>query len=129
MGLKDIMGTLGRATSGVAVAAGSPAGRTSLRAAYLEKKAPNKPGAYRVCYGGQLMKVGKAEDGLRKRFSDYYRGTVGGTAGLRYITSENRDRVQVEWKVCPKDQARRIELEWYNQAKTRGESMPWSDRR
>lgn len=129
MALKDLMGTLKRAAGGVAEAMGKLGGRAPLRAAYLEKKAPNEPGVYKVFLGGQLMKVGKAEDGLRKRFSDYYRGMDGGTAGLRYITSQNRDHVEVGWMVCPKERARGIELEWYNEAKARGESMPWSDRR
>ena len=76
------------------------AGRTSLRNVYENKAAPNESGVYKVFYQGELMKVGKAEDGLRKRFSDYYRGSAGGTAGLSYITSENRDEVQVSWKTC-----------------------------
>ena len=75
------------------------------------------------------MKVGKAADGLRKRFSDYYRGQAGGTAGLKYITVTNRDQVKVQWMVCPKEYARRLEIAWYNQAKARGQEMPWSSRR
>ena len=95
----------------------------------MEQKAPTLPGVYKVFYRRQLMKVGKAEDGLRKRFSDYYRGAAGGTAALSYITNETRDEVVVSWVVCRKDQARRIELQWYDEAKSRGEEMPWSDRR
>lgn len=104
-------------------------GSASLRDAYLEKKAPNSPGVYKVFYQGELMKVGKAEDGLRKRFSDYYRGKKGGTAGLKYITHENRDRVSVQWAVCGAENARHLELKWYDEAKAQGQSMPWSDKR
>lgn len=104
-------------------------GTASLRAAYLEQKAPNTPGVYKVFYRRQLMKVGMAEIGLRKRLSDYYREEAGGTAALRYITSQNRDQVAVQWVVCPAESARRIELQWYDEAKARGESMPWSDGR
>ena len=130
MALKGLFGTLQRAASGIAeTVASQVGGRASLRDAYLEQRAPNRPGVYKVFYRRQLKKVGKAPDGLRKRFSDYYRGEAGGTAGLRYITRENRDQVLVEWVVCPAESARRIELEWYDQAQARGESMPWSDRR
>jgi len=104
-------------------------GAATLKSAYLEKKAPARPGVYKVMYKGKLMKVGKAENGLRKRFSDYYRGTAGGTAGLKYITPENRDDIQVTWKECPKSEARKLETLWHDEAKKRGEQLPWSDRR
>lgn len=120
MGLKDL---LRGAASLVGV------GQTSLREAYVNKQAPRGSGVYRVYYRGQLMKVGKAPDGLRKRFSDYYRGEEGGTAHLKYITKENRDQVMVMWQECPKDRARAIETSWYDQAKAGGEEMPWSERR
>ena len=70
----------GLAEAGARAAASNVGGSASLREAYLDKKAPNKPGVYRLYHNGQLMKVGKATDGLRKRFSDYYRGMDGGTA-------------------------------------------------
>lgn len=104
-------------------------GSASLKSAYLEKKAPKGSGVYKVKYRGQLMKVGKAPDGLRKRFSDYYRGLEGGTAGLKYITESNRDEVSVSWKECPKSEARKLETQMYDQAKKRGEELPWSSRR
>jgi len=86
-------------------------------------------GVYRITYRGQLMKVGKASDGLRKRFSDYYRGVSGGTAGLKYITEENKDSVKVSWMECSGSKAREIETQWYDQAKSQGKELPWSDRR
>lgn len=129
MSLKGMMGSLVRAASGPGKTIGGVSGQAPLRAAYLEQKAPRKPGVYKVYYCGQLMKVGKAVDGLRKRFSDYYRGKAGGTAGLKEITSENRDQVEVQWLVCPKENARQIETDWYDRARARGEEMPWSARR
>ena len=104
-------------------------GNTSLRAAYVDKRAPQAPGVYKIYLDGQLMKVGKAENGLRKRFSDYYRGVDGGTAGLYHITDENRDRVMVRWQECSIGECRRIEKDWYDEAERRGEDMPWSSRR
>ncbi|SMG16041.1 GIY-YIG nuclease family protein [Dethiosulfovibrio salsuginis] len=101
----------------------------SLKSAYIDKKAPSGPGVYKIFYKGQLMKVGKAEDGLRKRFSDYYRGPAVGTARLKYITSSNRDDVSVFWQKCPASEARKIETMWYDQARKKGEALPWSDRR
>lgn len=104
-------------------------GSASLKDAYLGQKAPSGPGVYKIFHGGQLMKVGKAGDGLRKRFSDYYRGPAGGTASLKYITSSNRDNVKVFWQECPASEARKIETRWYDQARKKGETLPWSDRR
>ena len=104
-------------------------GSASLRAAYLDEKAPKAPGVYKVHYQGQLMKVGKAEDGLRKRFSDYYRGLMGGTAGLKHITESNRDDIKVSWKTCERRECRALEEQWYDKAISAGESLPWSDRR
>ena len=129
MSLKDTAASLARAVGRVAEAAARVSGEASLRSAYVKKQAPTTPGVYGVYYRGQLMKVGKAADGLRKRFSDYYRGQAGGTAGLKYITVANRDQVNVQWLVCPKQFARRIEIVWYDRAKARGEEMPWSSRR
>ena len=104
-------------------------GSASLHDAYLLEKAPREPGVYQVLYRGQLMKIGKAADGLRKRFSDYYRGTEGGTAGLKYITPDNRDQVMVRWIPCNASRARGIETMLYDAAKARGEPLPWSERR
>lgn len=104
-------------------------GRASLKDAYLNKLAPTGAGVYQIKYQGQLMKVGKASDGLRKRFSDYYRGQEGGTAALKYITASNRDQVIVSWKECSKDMCRKLETQMYDSAKARGEELPWSERR
>ena len=112
------------AEAGTKMAAEKVGGSASLRDAYLGMKAPAKSGVYRVYYRRQLMKVGKATDGLRKRFSDYCRGMEGGTAGLKYITRENRDDVHVQWMLCPASQARAMETRLYDQAKANGETLP-----
>ena len=39
------------------------------------KTAPNAMGCYKIYYHG-LKYVGKAEDGIRKRFVQYYNGTT-----------------------------------------------------
>lgn len=101
----------------------------SLKDAYKNKKSPKGPGVYKIIYKDKLMKVGKASDGLRKRFSDYYRGESGGTAGLKYITNENRDYVYVNWSECPVEECRDNEIKLYEQAKKMGEELLWSDRR
>lgn len=102
---------------------------TTLRDAYKNKKAPTSSGVYEIRLDGKLMKVGKASDGLRKRFSDYYRGKVGGTAGLKYITEDNRDNISVVWRICKKDVCRDHEIKLYEQAIKSGEDMPWSERK
>lgn len=104
-------------------------GSATLQAAYVQKQAPTGSGVYQIRYQGQLMKVGMAKDGLRKRFSDYYRGLSGGTAGLRHITEDNRDRIIVSWKECPRDECRAREKYMYDNFKNQGEEMPWAERR
>lgn len=122
MGLFDII-------SSVIKNIANAVGRASLKDAYLEEKAPKGSGVYKIFYKGQLMKVGKAIDGLRKRFSDYYRGSEGGTAALKYITTQNRDDIVVQWRECPPDKCREIEAKMYDSAKNSGEELPWSERR
>ena len=124
MGFWEIVGKVVQAAASSTIG-----GSASLKDAYLEEKAPKGHGCYKVYYRGQLMKVGKAVDGLRKRFSDYYRGKEGGTAGLKFITSENRDQIRVSWIECAVSKCREIEKQWYDKAKASGEEMPWSERR
>lgn len=123
MGFLDAVGKMIKTASSI-----SPAGSSSLRSA-AENSDLNCPGVYKVFYSGQLMKVGKAEDGLRKRFSDYYRGKAGGTAYLKYINESNRDRVSVQWRKCERNQCRELETRMYDEVKAAGEKLPWSDRR
>ena len=123
MGFFDTVGKMIKTASSI-----SPMGSSSLRSA-AQNSDLNCPGVYRVFYSGQLMKVGKAEDGLRKRFSDYYRGKAGGTAYLKYIDESNRDRVSVQWRKCKRNQCRELETRMYDKVKAAGEKLPWSDRR
>lgn len=123
MGFFDTVGKAAKAVSKM-----SPVGSSSLRSA-AENSDLNCPGVYKVFYSGQLMKVGKAEDGLRKRFSDYYRGSAGGTASLKYIDESNRDAVNVQWKKCERSQCRTLETQMYDAAKAADEKLPWSNRR
>ena len=123
MGFFDTVGNMLKTASSI-----SPVGSSSLRLA-AENSDLNCPGVYKVLYSGQLMKVGKAEDGLRKRFSDYYRGKAGGTAYLKYIDESNRDRVSVQWRKCERNQCRELETRMYDEVKAAGEKLPWSDRR
>ncbi|MDD2235532.1 MAG: hypothetical protein PHV03_11715 [Desulfitobacteriaceae bacterium] len=123
MGFFDTVGNMLKTASSI-----SPVGSSSLRLA-AENSDLNCPGVYKVLYSGQLMKVGKAEDGLRKRFSDYYRGKAGGTAYLKYINESNRDRVSVQWRKCERNQCRELETRMYDEVKAAGEKLPWSDRR
>ncbi|MEZ7892118.1 MAG: hypothetical protein QMC67_10235 [Candidatus Wallbacteria bacterium] len=102
---------------------------SSLKDAYCSQLAPASPGVYKLYLNGQLMKVGKAADGLRKRFSDYYRGVVGGTAGLKHINEANRDIIIAVWVECETSQCRDLELKLYREAEMRGEKMPWSERK
>ncbi len=104
-------------------------GRESLKDAYLGNRAPKKSGIYKLYCRGQLMKVGKAEDGIWKRCSDYYRGAAGGTAGLKHINITNRDECEVSWVVVPRGKCREYEKKMYDAAKQNGEEMPWSERR
>jgi len=121
MSLFDLISNIIRNASG--------SGRASLKDAYLGEKAPKGPGVYKIFHNNKLMKVGKANDGLRKRFSDYYRGVEGGTAALKYITTANRDEVIVQWRECPVEKCRELETKMHDSAINSGETLPWSDRR
>lgn len=123
MGFFDLVGKVAKGAMN-----SSPLGSSSLRSA-AENSSLNTPGVYELRYQGQLMKVGKAEDGLRKRFSDYYRGQAGGTAYLKYIDETNRDGVSAKWRKCERSQCRALETQMHDAAKARGEELPWSDRR
>ena len=63
------------------------------------KTAPNSMGCYKIYYNG-LKYVGKAEDGIRKRFVQYYNGTTAHYPSARKIY-EHRDEITVSWKMCP----------------------------
>lgn len=75
------------------------------------KDAPNAMGCYKIFCNG-LKYVGKAEDGIRKRFVQYYNGTTADYKSGRLIY-ENRDRITVSWVVLSsREECRRVEREW-----------------
>lgn len=76
------------------------------------KSAPNSMGCYKIYYNGELVYVGKAEDGVRKRFVQYYNGTTISYSSGRKI-HENRDKVTVNWKVLStREECRSVEKAW-----------------
>lgn len=104
----------------------------SLFEAYSYKKAPTDAGIYAIYFKGKLMKIGKAQDGLRKRCSDYYRGDLGGTASSEFIDNKNRD--DKELIICmylPKNKEDCWWMERYMQgiAAQQGHEMPWEKKR
>ena len=76
------------------------------------KSAPNAMGCYRIFYGGRLVYVGKAEDGIRKRFVQYWNGTTTHYPSGRKI-HENRDNITVSWQVLKsREECREVERKW-----------------
>lgn len=76
------------------------------------KYAPNDMGCYQLYRNGKLVYVGKAEDGIRKRFVQYYNGTTCGyTSGS--VINLWKDEIQVKWSVYNTRQAvRSCESNW-----------------
>lgn len=66
---------------------------TSLKVA--TKSAPNSMGCYKIFLNGSLKYVGKAEDGIRKRFVQYYNGTTAHYPSAQKIY-EHRDEICVQ---------------------------------
>lgn len=62
------------------------------------KKAPNVSGCYQIYQGDKLVYVGKAQDGIRKRFVQYYNGTTAHYSSAERILA-NKDNLSVKWKV------------------------------
>ena len=103
-------------------------GAALLRDAYTGEKAPRKPGVWKVFEDGRLMTLGKAKDGLRKRFSDLYRGKKGGTAGKEEIDERNRDRIVVWWRQCSCQDCVTIFDSMHQECTEAGEELPWLHR-
>ena len=86
------------------------------------KTAPNAMGCYKIYYHG-LKYVGKAEDGIRKRFVQYYNGTTAHYPSAQKIY-EHRDEITVSWKILPTREAcRETERQWIEQHKPE-----WNDK-
>ena len=85
-------------------------GKDSLKNA--TRSAPNSMGCYKIYLHGSLKYVGKAEDGLRKRFVQYYNGTTAGYSSGRTI-NEHKDELTVEWDVLDsREKCRQVERQW-----------------
>lgn len=79
------------------------------------QKAPNQMGCYKIFQHGSLKYVGKAEDGIRKRFVQYYHGTTTHYSSGRKIY-ENRDSLTVSWQICKsREECRSLEKKWIDQ--------------
>lgn len=90
-------------------------GRMSLKEA--TKNAPNAMGCYQLYLHGSLKYVGKAEDGLRKRFVQYYNGTTAHYPSAQMILA-NKDNITVTWKLCSsREECRKLEATWIREKK------------
>ncbi|MEG1834944.1 MAG: GIY-YIG nuclease family protein [Oscillospiraceae bacterium] len=75
------------------------------------KTAPNDMGCYKIYCDG-LKYVGKAEDGIRKRFVQYYNGTTAHYSSAIKIF-ENRDNITVSWVILDsREKCRKVEAQW-----------------
>ena len=75
-------------------------------------KAPNSMGCYKIFQYGVLKYVGKAEDGIRKRFVQYYNGTTATySSGSKIYVARNS--LTVNWQVCAsREECRSLEKKW-----------------
>ena len=87
------------------------AGLVNMSLKEAATKAPNSMGCYKIYCNG-LKYVGKAEDGIRKRFVQYYNGTTAHYSSAKKIYKK-RDEITVSWLVLPSGkQCRQIEAKW-----------------
>ena len=93
------------------------------------KTAPNNMGCYKI-YIGSLKYVGKAEDGIRKRFVQYYNGTTMHYPSARKIY-ENRDKITVSWVILgSRDACRKTEAKWIRELRPPwNKQSGWNNRR
>lgn len=89
--------------------------------------APNSMGCYKIYYNG-LKYVGKAEDGIRKRFVQYYNGTTAHYPSAQKIY-EHRDEITVSWvTLSSREACRETERKWIEQYHPEwNERSGWSD--
>nr|WP_307990046.1 GIY-YIG nuclease family protein [uncultured Niameybacter sp.] len=105
MGFFDVVKNIAKSTGVVPI---------SLKDA--TKEAPNSMGCYKIYCGG-LKYVGKAEDGIRKRFVQYYNGTTAHYSSAKKIY-ENRDKITVTWLTLNSREAcREVEAKWIREMK------------
>ena len=70
----------------------------TMSLAQATKEAPNAAGCYQIYKGDELVYVGTAGDGIRKRFVQYYNGTTAHYSSAKKIYA-NRDVLTVKWKI------------------------------
>lgn len=90
-------------------------------------KAPNQMGCYKIYYRG-LKYVGKAEDGIRKRFVQYYNGTTAHYPSAKKIY-EHRNEITVTWQLCSsREEVRALEAKWIRELKPEwNKQSGWGD--
>lgn len=89
--------------------------KVSLKEA--SEKAPDAMGCYKVFLGGELKYVGKAKFGLRKRFAEFYNGTILYSAQEKKIHA-NREGIEVSWiELRSLEECSRIEKQWISKHK------------
>lgn len=87
------------------------------------KSAPRGMGCYKIYLYGSLKYVGKAEDGIRKRFVQYYNGTTAHYPSAQKIY-DNRDNIKVTWvELSSREACRKTEAEWIDKY-----NPPWNER-
>ena len=90
----------------------SSTGVTKCSLGEATKEAPNLMGCYKIFLHGELKYVGKAEDGIRKRFVQYYNGTTAHYTSARIIYGY-KNQLEVSWTVLTsREQCRSVEAEW-----------------
>ena len=93
------------------------AGLSKVSLKEATKAAPNSMGCYKIFLNGQLKYVGKAEDGIRKRFVQYYNGTTAHYTSAQLIY-KYRDELDVSWVVLnSRESVRRQEAKWIEELK------------
>ena len=80
--------------------------------------APSQEGVYVICFGGQVMKCGRAAygQGLKWRFTQYYNLNYDNRARNKdywSVSPENRDRVTVSWQACPVSKCKELEAKLF----------------
>lgn len=87
-------------------------GSVSIPLKDATKTAPNRMGCYKIYLNGSLKYVGKAEDGIRKRFVQYYNGTTAHYSSAIKIY-EHREQIKVKWAVLQSsEECRQTEAKW-----------------
>lgn len=103
-------------------------GAISTKLSEATKVAPNSMGCYKIFCNGSLKYVGKAEDGIKKRFVQYYNGTTAHYSSAIKIY-ENRDNIKVSWVVLQsREQCREIEAKWIRELRPEwNKQSGWGD--